>query len=95
MTANKPEVVAWINWGVITGGASFSAICESEIASEPLIRLDEYDSLQYECERLRQALVEARDLVAEWGDYASDYFKEKHGLERDIARLDAVISGEE
>lgn len=58
-----------------------------------LALLDENEALQAECEALRKALVEARDLVAEWGDYASDYFKEKHGLERDIARLDAALSG--
>lgn len=41
---------------------------------------------------LVEALEEARDLVESWSAYASDYFKEKHNLARDLERLDAVIA---
>lgn len=41
---------------------------------------------------LVEALEEARDLVDNWAAYASDYFKEKHNLARDLERLDAVIA---
>ncbi|MDV7395029.1 hypothetical protein RZS08_26830 [Arthrospira platensis SPKY1] len=57
---------------------------------------------QIELERLRQSsneanselldtLKHARELVAEWGAYASDYFQTKHGLALDLKQLDAVI----
>ena len=42
-----------------------------------------------EIERLRAALVEARDDV---GRYASPYFQEKWDLEGNIARIDAALS---
>lgn len=42
--------------------------------------------------QLVEALEEARDLVDSWSAYASDYFKEKHNLARDLERLDAVIA---
>lgn len=33
----------------------------------------------------------ARECVAEWAAYASDYFREKWGLDDDLARIDAAI----
>lgn len=36
-------------------------------------------------------LKHARDLVAEWGAYASDYFQTKYGLTLDLKQLDAAI----
>lgn len=41
---------------------------------------------------LLAALKEARELVEDWGAYAPAYMQEKHGLEGDLSRLDAVIS---
>lgn len=41
---------------------------------------------------LTEVLKNAREMVADWGAYASEYFREKHGLDRDIAELDAVIA---
>lgn len=40
---------------------------------------------------LLAALVEARDSVADWGIYASEYFQQKHDLVGDLAKIDAVI----
>jgi hypothetical protein len=45
-----------------------------------------------ENERLRAALDDAADLIAEWGAYASDYFKEKWGLDDVVARIRATLS---
>ncbi len=47
-----------------------------------------------ERDRLREALIEAREDVAHWGGYASDYFKEKHDLGGDLARIDAALAKE-
>ena len=43
-------------------------------------------------DELLSALKEARELVDDWGAYASNYMQEKHDLEGDLSRLDAVIS---
>jgi hypothetical protein len=45
-----------------------------------------------EVERLREALKEAREDVASWGAYASDYFQEKWNLAGDLARIDAALA---
>lgn len=45
------------------------------------------ESRQKETDRLRALLSDATDMVEEWGAYASSYFQEKWGLEKDIARL--------
>lgn len=41
---------------------------------------------------LLEALKEAREMVLSWAAYAGDYFREKHSLADDVARLDAVIA---
>jgi hypothetical protein len=40
---------------------------------------------------LEKALTQARDDLADWGAYASDYFQEKWGLEADIAAVEAAL----
>jgi chromosome segregation ATPase len=47
-----------------------------------------------ERDRLREALEEAREDVVHWAGYASDYFKEKHDLAGDLARIDAALAKE-
>ena len=47
-----------------------------------------------EIERLRLALKEAREMVAHWGAYASEYFQDKHDLPGDLGELDAVLAGD-
>lgn len=44
-----------------------------------------------EIDLLRAELENARELVIEWGAYASEYFQEKYDLAGDIARLDAAL----
>lgn len=41
---------------------------------------------------LLKALIEARELVSGWADYADEYFKTKHRLTDDLAMLDAAIN---
>jgi len=43
-------------------------------------------------DELLASLKEARELVEDWGAYAPAYMQEKHDLEGDLSRLDAVIS---
>jgi hypothetical protein len=44
-----------------------------------------------EIEILRAALADAIECVIEWGEYAPNYFKEKHKLQDDIDRLKKAI----
>ena len=48
-------------------------------------------ALRAENERLREALKEAIECVEFWADYASPYFKDKHGLEDNLIKLRAAI----
>lgn len=43
-------------------------------------------------DELLVALKYARELVDDWGAYASNYMQEKHDLAGDLERLDAAIS---
>jgi chromosome segregation ATPase len=38
------------------------------------------------------ALRDARDSLTAWAAYASDYFKDKHDYEGDLARIDAALA---
>lgn len=51
---------------------------------EEVIRA-ELEACRKDAEQLRTLLVEASETIEEWGAYADDYFKEKHGLARDVA----------
>ena len=55
---------------------------------------DELIALRAENERLREALKEAIECVEFWADYASPYFKDKHGLEDNLIKLRAALSCE-
>lgn len=50
------------------------------------------DRAEAENARLREALLDARDMVQSWGAYASDYFKDKWGFADDIAKLNAALA---
>ena len=43
-------------------------------------------------DELLAALKDAREMVDDWGAYASNYMQEKHDLDGDLDRLDAVIA---
>ena len=53
---------------------------------------DRIEQHHAELAELRAALVDARDDVADWAAYASEYFQEKWNLAGDLARIDAVLS---
>jgi hypothetical protein len=55
------------------------------------VLIDEATDAADEIDRLRAALLDARDCVEAWGAYASPYFQQKHGLLDDIERFDAVL----
>jgi hypothetical protein len=40
---------------------------------------------------LAKALRDARESMPSWQSYASDYFKEKHNADKDIAAIDAAL----
>lgn len=50
------------------------------------------DRAEAENARLREALLDARDMVQSWGAYASDYFKDKWDFAGDIAKLNAALA---
>jgi chromosome segregation ATPase len=45
-----------------------------------------------ERKRLREALAKARESVAAWGAYSSDYMQAQHELANDLAAIDAVLA---
>ena len=50
------------------------------------------DRLAAEIERLRTALVEAKEAVQSWGAYADKYFQEKWDLAGDIKAIDGALA---
>jgi len=46
-------------------------------------------------DKLEEALREARDAIEDWAGYASDYFREKHDLAGDLAKVDALLRDQE
>ena len=50
--------------------------------------------LRRENERLRKALRDAIEAIEAWGSYASDYFKDKHDFDGDVARARAALEDE-
>lgn len=53
---------------------------------------DQLDAARAEVARLREVVADAVECVEAWAAYASDYFKEKHDLAGDIARLRAALA---
>ena len=49
-------------------------------------------ALESDNARLREALREALDDVADWGSYASPYFQAKHDLQGDIDKYKAALA---
>jgi len=51
--------------------------------------------MQDEIDRLRGVIKDAREMVADWALYVSDYFTDKHDLEGDLKKLDDEIANNE
>ena len=67
--------------------AAVVLLCETA-----LVGANEIERLEKQRDELLASLKEARELVEDWGAYAPAYMQEKHDLEGDLSRLDAVIS---
>jgi hypothetical protein len=60
--------------------------------NEALYWFDSYHEERALADDLAAALAEAREDMAGWGAYASDYFTEKWNLAGDLAKCDAVLA---
>lgn len=95
----RAEVTRQYNVGFKRGQAQSASTQEVErlraahIESERQLRAawDRVALAETQVEQLRAALAEAREDVASWGAYASDYFQEKWDLAGDLARIDAAL----
>lgn len=52
----------------------------STLTVEPMLAKKELAALVERCATLEKRYAEAIEDIQSWGAYASDYFKEKHGL---------------
>jgi len=52
----------------------------------------DYHKARLEIARLREALKRAREDMESWGEYASDFIREKWDLEGDLAAIDAALT---
>lgn len=82
----KQKALAVINCNDATDG--ISAGMEFMEAVDPAAVLE----LIRQRDELLAALKDARELVDDWGAYASNYMQEKRDLAGDLAKLDAVIA---
>ena len=75
---------------------SYLADCRFAVGDDGKRMLPEFvehlRAMKQQRDELLAALKEARELVDDWGAYAPAYMQEKHDLEGDLSRLDAVIS---
>ena len=53
---------------------------------------EQYCKLERDLTEAVTTLSEAKLLVADWGEYASEYFQKKWDLKGDVDRIEAVIS---
>ncbi len=67
---------------------------ESDIweKSSLLSILNELKQAEQERDALVTALEYARVCLLDWGQYASDYFKDKHDFDGDVARIDTALA---
>ena len=104
MTAHNHRVVrdAYVNDSAYIAAANPAAVLEliveveslrAEVKTERALSFrDQVAGLEQQRDELLAALKESRELVEDWGAYAPAYMQEKHDLEGDLSRLDAVIS---
>jgi hypothetical protein len=79
------------------GYAQSLSVLEAEVArlkTEATENLLYAASLQAENDRLREALRDAIDGYQECAPYKGDYLYQKHGDEKEVARLKAALEGE-
>ena len=49
--------------------------------------------LEARCAEMKAALNDAIESIEDWAGYASEYFRQKHGLAEEVARLKALAEG--
>jgi len=54
---------------------------------------DKIADLEARCAELKAALNDAIESIEDWAGYASEYFRQKHGLAEEVARLKALTEG--
>ena len=57
--------------------------------------LAEIGKLRFRVKELERGLTDAIGCVENWAEYADDYFRDKHNLAGDLARLRAISEGKE
>ena len=67
-------------------------LCIAELTSIGIqIDKDHIKELEQKLSIAIETLKFAKESIADWGEYASDYFKEKYSLESDVKRIHDVI----
>lgn len=87
-TADMLEIVA-------SGGNGAELVDLPWLLGVAVKELRETDAIRAERERLRGALQDARECIEAWACYANEYFREKHDLAGDLARIDAALASVE
>lgn len=92
--ANARRLVACWNAceGLTTENLESVLTVGDTLASRFKARDDIESDLTKQRDELLVALKDARELVDDWGAYASNYMQEKHDLAGDIERLDSAIA---
>jgi hypothetical protein len=62
-----------------------------DIEDDPFLNYLDIKFLEKKVIRLIRELVVARESIAHWGNYASDYAQRKYGLAKELDRLDILI----
>lgn len=65
---------------------------EMDYYQHKFVLADHARSLERRLSAAVEALEEAREDVASWGAYASDYFQQKWNLQGDLDRIDATLA---
>lgn len=89
----RPDGSVWLSTGNPERGQHYQGDWEGFDADAAFIAHARTDVpyLLAEVKRLREALEDARDMVADWAAYASEYYQKKWKLDEDLAKLDAAL----
>ncbi len=88
MTAEMPERIWAEHAEAVDGLLMFAA---PENGTEYVLASTHQRAL-LALEEAEKALKDARECVEDWAGYAGDYFREKHDLDGDLARIDAALT---
>lgn len=90
----------WEAWSVGTMSQDdFSVITDDEDRLMEIVdvawqsRQPEIDAKDQRIKELEVGLRDCIDTMREWAGYASEYFREKHNLKRDVEEFEAILKG--